>query len=184
MILRDVTEADLPSVAAIYGETVAHGTGSFEYDPPPVEEMAARWRAVTGWGLPYLCAEVDGRFAGYAAASLFRPRTGYRYTVEDSVYVADWAQGRGVGKALLNAVIARCEALGLRQMVAVIGDSGNVGSMALHRACGFEDAGVIRSVGWKHERWLDVVFMQRALGAGDSAAPDAEGLGIRETWGR
>lgn len=184
MNIRDVTEADLPHVAEIYAHEVLHGTGTFEYEPPPVEEMAARWRAVTGWGLPYLCAEVEGRFAGYAAASLFRPRTGYRYTVEDSVYVADWARGRGVGKALLQAVIARCEAMGLRRIAAAIGDSANTRSVALHRACGFEDVGVLRAVGWKHGRWLDVVLMQRALGAGDRGEPDGPGLLITETWGR
>lgn len=184
MIVRDATEADLPAIAALYGRHVLHGTASFEYDPPPVEEMAARWRAVTGHGLPYLVAELDGRFAGYAAASLFRPRTGYRYTVEDSVYVSEGAQGRGVGRGLLNALIARCEALGLRQMTAVIGDSANAASIALHRACGFEDAGVFRSVGWKHGRWVDVVMMQRALGAGDAGEPDAPGLAIAERWGR
>jgi len=184
MIVRDATEADIVDIAGLYGHSVLHGSGTFEYAPPPPSEMASRFRGVKALGLPYLAAEIDGRFAGYGACTAFRPRTGYRFTVEDSVYVADWAQGRGVGKALLTALIERCEAMGLRQMVAVIGDSANAASTALHRACGFEDAGTFRSVGWKHERWLDVVFMQRALGQGGGTPPEADGLDIAETWGR
>jgi len=184
MRVRDATEADVVDIAALYGHYVLHGSGSFEYAPPPPSEMAARLRAVKDHGLPYLVAEVDGRFAGYAAATPFRPRTGYRFTVEDSVYVAPDAQRQGVGRALLNMLISRCESLGLRQMVAVIGDSANESSVKLHRACGFEDVGVFRQVGWKHEQWLDIVMMQRALGKGGDAPPTADGLQIVERYGR
>lgn len=184
LIVRDATEADIAAAAAIYGHAVETGWGTFEYDPPPLEEMATRWRSVTGYGLPYLVAELDGEVAGYGACTPFRPRTGYRFTVEDSVYVDPRFQRRGVAGALLGALIARCEAAGFRQMVAVIGDSANAGSIALHRAAGFEHAGSFRSVGWKHDKWTDIVFMQRALGKGDGAAPGAPGLQIQERWGR
>lgn len=184
VIIRDATEADIASVQAIYAHAVLTGSGTFEYDPPPVDEMRTRWRSVVGYGLPYLIAELEGAVAGYGACSPFRPRTGYRFTVEDSIYVDARFQRRGVASALLAELIARCEAAGLRQMVAVIGDSANVGSVALHRRAGFVDAGGFRSVGFKHGTWMDIVFMQRALGAGDASPPDAPGLRIREVWGR
>ena len=184
MIVRDATEADITAAAVIYGHAVETGWGTFEYDPPPLGEMVTRWRSVVGYGLPYLVAELDGQVAGYGACTPFRPRTGYRFTVEDSVYVDPRFQRRGVAGALLGELIARCEDTGFRQMVAVIGDSANAGSIALHRAAGFEDAGGFRSVGWKHDKWTDIVFMQRPLGRGDAAPPDAEGLKIKEVWGR
>lgn len=184
MKIRDALEADIAAVQAIYAHAVLTGSGTFEYEPPPPEEMRTRWRSVLGYGLPYLVAEIDGVVAGYGACSPFRPRTGYRFTVENSVYVAEAFQRRGVARALLAELIGRCEGLGLRQMVAVIGDSGNGASIALHRAAGFEDVGVFRSVGFKHGRWIDIVMMQRALGEGDSSPPDAPGLAIREVWGR
>ena len=184
VIIRDATEADIASVQAIYAHAVLTGSGTFEYDPPPVDEMRTRWRSVVGYGLPYLIAELEGAVAGYGACSPFRPRTGYRFTVEDSICVDARFQRRGVASALLAELIARCEAAGLRQMVAVIGDSANVGSVALHRRAGFVDAGGFRSVGFKHGTWMDIVFMQRALGAGDASPPDAPGLRIREVWGR
>jgi phosphinothricin acetyltransferase len=184
MILRDAVEADIPAVQAIYGHAVAAGSGTFEYEPPPLEEMLTRWRSVRGYGLPYIVAEIDGAIAGYGACTPFRPRTGYRYTVEDSIYVDPVFQRRGVAVALLGELIARCEAAGFRQMVAVIGDSGNEASLALHRRAGFWVAGSFRSVGWKHEAWTDIVFMQRALGDGDATAPSSPGLAIKEIWGR
>ena len=184
VIIRDATEADIASVQAIYAHAVLTGSGTFEYDPPPVDEMRTRWRSVVGYGLPYLIAEVEGAVAGYGACSPFRPRTGYRFTVEDSIYVDARFHRRGVASALLTELIARCEAAGLRQMVAVIGDSANVGSVALHRRAGFAAAGSFRSVGFKHETWMNILFMQRALGAGGASPPDAPGLRIREVWGR
>jgi phosphinothricin acetyltransferase len=184
MIVRDATEADIAAVQAIYAHAVASGSGTFEYDPPPLDEMLTRWRSVAAYGLPYLVAEIDGQVAGYGACTPFRPRTGYRYTVEDSLYVAAAFQRRGVAGALLAELIARCERAGFRQMVAVIGDSGNAASIALHRAAAFEDAGSFRAVGYKHERWTDIVFMQRALGQGSATPPTAEGLRIKEVWGR
>jgi len=184
MIVRDAGEADIATVQGIYGHAVTHGSGTFEYDPPPLDEMKTRWRSVTGYGLPYLVAEIDGEVAGYGACTPFRPRTGYRFTVEDSIYVDPRFQRRGVARALLAELIARCEASGFRQMVAVIGDSGNAASVALHRDAGFEDAGSFRSVGYKHDKWTDIVFMQRALGQGDQTPPDAPGLRIKEVWGR
>jgi len=175
--IRLATEADAAAVAAVYGHHVLTGFGTFEEEPPTVEDMAGRMRAVLGRGLPWLVAEgEDGVVLGYAYAGPFRPRAAYRYAVEDSVYVAPEAMGQGVGKALVAEVIARCEALGLRQMIAVIGDSGNAGSIGLHASLGFEHAGVGRSLGYKHGRWVDIVWMQRALNAGDTAAPDAPGM--------
>jgi phosphinothricin acetyltransferase len=184
MIVRDATEADIASVQAIYARAVLTGSGTFEYEPPPFDEMLTRWRSVTGYGLPYLVAEIDGEVAGYGACTPFRPRTGYRFTVEDSVYVVERLQRRGVASALLGELVARCEKAGFRQMVAVIGDSANAGSIALHRAAGFEAAGSFRSVGYKYDKWTDIVFMQRMLGPGDTTPPDAAGLSIREIWGR
>ena len=176
MIIRPVAAADLAAVADIYAHYVLHSTVSFEEVPPDVEVMAQRHAAVTGRGLPYLCAQIDGAVVGYAYAGPYGTRAAYRYTVEDSVYVAPGFQGRGVGKALLSAVIAHCEAMGLRQMLAVIGDSGNAGSIALHTALGFTPAGMGASVGWKKGRWIDIVWMQRALNDGAASAPRGDGI--------
>ena len=175
-LIRPALASDAAALAAIYGHHVLHGLGTFEEVPPLAAEMAARWAAVTGLGLPYLVAEIDGQVAGLAYAGLFRPRAAYRYTVEDTVYVAPDRMGQGLGKMLLGAVITVCEGMGLRQMVAMIGDSGNAGSIGVHRACGFEPAGVLPAVGYKHGRWVDVVQMRRALNAGGDAAPDGAGL--------
>jgi phosphinothricin acetyltransferase len=176
MIVRPASEADAEALAAIYGHAVLHGFGTFEEEPPSPAEIEQRRRAVAELGLPYLVAEEDGRVLGFAYAAPFRPRAAYRYTVEDSVYVAPDAVGRGVGRAVLEAVIGSCEALGLRQLVAVIGDSGNAASIALHRGLGFQDAGVGRSFGYKHGRWVDIVWMQKSLNGGDGGGPDAAGL--------
>ena len=176
MIIRAATEGDAEALAAIYGHAVLHGFGTFETTPPAPEEMDRRRRVIAEHGLPYLVAEADGRVLGYAYASVFRPRPGYRFTVEDSVYVAPDAGGRGVGHAVLSQVLAACEAMGLRQVVAVIGDSGNAGSIALHRKLGFTDSGAIRDAGHKHGRWVDIVLMQKTLNGGSTRDPDAPGL--------
>jgi L-amino acid N-acyltransferase YncA len=178
MIIRPATLADAAACQAIYGHAAVHGTGTFEEAEPPLQEMQRRMAAVLDAGLPYLVAEADGRVLGFAYAGPFRLRAAYRYTVEDSVYVAPDAHGRGVGKTLLTAVIAACEALGLHQMLAVIGDSANTGSIGLHRSCGFEMVGTSPGLGFKHGRFVDVVFMQRALNGGAYAQPAAPGLAL------
>ena len=175
MIIRAATAADAEALAAIYGHHVLHGFGTFEEDPPSPAEMESRRAAIVERGLPYLVAEEDGRVLGFAYAGPFRPRQAYRYTLEDSVYIAPEAVGKGVGRAVLSAVIAECEALGIRQLVAVIGDSGNAASIGLHRSLGFTDAGVGRSFGFKHGRWVDIVWMQKPLNGGDESAPDTPG---------
>lgn len=169
---------DAEALAAIYGHHVLHGFGTFEEEPPSSAEMEGRRAAIADRGLPYLVAEEAGRVLGFAYAAPFRPRQAYRYTLEDSVYVAPDAVGKGVGRAVLSAVIAECEALGIRQLVAVIGDSGNAASIGLHRALGFEDAGVGRSFGFKHGRWVDIVWMQKPLNGGDQTAPVTAGVSL------
>jgi len=176
MQVRSASAADAPALAALYGHHVLHGLGTFETEAPSAEDMAGRLAAVQAIGLPYLVAEADGAILGFAYGAPFRPRASYRYTVEDSVYIAPNLLGRGVGKALLGEIIAACEGMGLRQMVAVIGDSENARSIALHRGIGFEPVGVFRAIGFKHGRWVDVVMMQRPLNAGAEAQPDAPGL--------
>ena len=170
-LLRPSIEADLPAIQAIYAHAVQHGTGTFETDAPDVAEMGRRRTEVLGRGLPFLVAEVGGEVVGYAYANYFRPRLAYRYCLEDSIYLARDAQGKGLGKLLLAELIARCEAAGGRQMLAVIGDAENKGSVGLHAALGFEHTGVLKASGWKLGRWLDVVLMQRPLGHGDTNAP-------------
>lgn len=178
MIVRAATEADAEALAAIYGDAVLHGFGTFEMIPPDAAAMDARRRDAQAYGLPYVVAEEQGRVLGFACAHPYRPRPGYRFTAEDTVYVAPDAKGKGVGRALLGEVIAACEAFGIRQLVAVIGDSQNAGSIALHRSVGFEPAGVNRSVGFKHGRWVDIVHMQKALNGGDSLPPDGPGIAL------
>ena len=169
LLLRPSTPADLPAITEIYAEAVLNGTGTFELAPPPDQaEMARRRDEVLSKGLPWLVAEVDGRVLGYAYANHFRPRRAYRFCVEDSIYLHPEARGRGLGRLLLAELLARCEAAGARQMLAVIGDAQNAGSIAVHAALGFEHTGVLKASGWKFDRWLDVVLMQRALGTGDS----------------
>lgn len=173
LTIRDSRASDVPAIAAIYGHWVAHGLASFELEPPGAEEMAKRREAVLGGLYPYLVAEDEaGRVLGYAYASAYRARPAYRFSVENSVYVAPGAGRGGVGKALLTALLARCEAQGFRLVVAVIGDSGNAASIALHRACGFAHAGLLPAVGWKHGRWVDSVLMTRPLGPGAAAPPE------------
>jgi phosphinothricin acetyltransferase len=176
LIIRTATADDAAALAAIYGHHVLHGLGTFEEVPPSADEMARRLAAVLDRGLPYLVADIDGAVVGLAYAAPFRTRAAYRYTVEDSVYIAPDRLGQGVGKALLSAVIANSEALGLRQMVALIGDSGNGGSIGLHRSCGFEPTGVFGGLGYKAGRWVDVVVMQRRLNA--DGPPQGAGLNL------
>jgi L-amino acid N-acyltransferase YncA len=176
MIIRPATEADAEALAAIYGHAVLHGFGTFEEEPPSPADMEGRRRLIVNRGLPYLVAEDAGHVLGFAYAGPFRPRAAYRYTLEDSVYVAPDAVGKGVGKALLVAIIAACEALGVRQLIAVVGDSGNSASLALHHSLGFEQTGIGHSVGFKHGRWVDIVQLQKPLNGGDSRMPDAPGV--------
>ncbi|WP_332116365.1 N-acetyltransferase family protein [Azorhizobium caulinodans] len=174
MLLRPATLADVPAIADIYDDAVRTGTASFELDPPGVGEMTRRFDALMAGDYPYLVAvDTDETLLGYAYAGAFRPRIAYRFTVENSIYVAPGAQRRGVGKALLTALVRECEARGFRQMVAVIGDSANAGSIGVHRACGFRDVGIIKGSGLKFGRWLDTVLMQRDLGPGESTVPEA-----------
>ena len=173
LTIRPSSDADTDAICAIYDWNVRHGTGTFEIDPPDAAEMARRRADVRGKGLPWLVAERAGQVLGYAYANLFRPRPAYRYCVEDSIYLAPEAQHQGIGRALLAELLAQCEAAGARQVLAVIGDSANLGSIGVHRNLGFESTGVLRSAGWKFDRWLDVVLMQKSLGAGDRSAPPA-----------
>jgi L-amino acid N-acyltransferase YncA len=164
--VRGCTHDDLAEVREIYALEVREGTASFELEPPTLAEMIARFAAIKAAGLPYLVAELEGQIAGYAYAAHYRPRPAYRYTVEDSVYVARWARRQGVGRALLAAVIERTSAQGMRQMVAIIGDSAHTASIELHARAGFRLVGTLEYVGWKFGRWLDTVIMQRPLGSG------------------
>jgi L-amino acid N-acyltransferase YncA len=170
-LVRDARASDLAAITAIYAHHVRHGLASFEIEPPDEAQMRKRFEAVLAQGLPYLACELEGRLAGYAYASPYRSRAAYRFALEDSVYVHPALGGRGAGRALLGALIRRCEAAGFRQLVAVIGDSGNAPSLRLHSALGFREAGVLRAIGHKHGRWVDSVLMQRALGEGDSTSP-------------
>ncbi len=174
-LLRDTTEADLGTITALYADEVLHRTATFELDPPDEAEMASRLAGVRKLDLPWLTAELDGRVVGYAYLSPFRLRPAYRYCVELSVYVAPDAQGRGVGRALMAALIDRARAMGLRHLIGAIGDSANTGSIALHRSAGFREAGVWRETGWKFDRWIDVVLMQLDL-TPDGAPPVTDGL--------
>ncbi|MDF1486149.1 GNAT family N-acetyltransferase [Ramlibacter sp. H39-3-26] len=170
--IRPSRDGDMPAVTAIYAHHVLTGTASFELEAPTLAAMRERRADVLAKPLPYLVAEdADGAILGYAYANHFRPRPAYRFCVENSIYLAPSAQRRGVGRALLAALIAGCEAAGARQMVAVIGGSDNAGSIGLHAALGFAPAGVLRASGWKFGRWHDTVLMQKALGAGDTTTP-------------
>jgi len=167
--VRAAVQDDLPAIQAIYAHHVRHGTGTFEEIPPDLEDMAARFAAVAQHSLPWLVAELDGRIAGYAYAAPFRPRSAYRFTVEDSIYVAPDAQRMGVGFVLLSALVLACEARGLRRLLAVIGDSQNLASITLHQRCGFSHQGVLTGVGLKFGRWLDVVLMEHRFAVTNDA---------------
>ncbi len=178
MIIRAATSDDAAAVQAIYAHHVAYGTGTFEETAPTVEQMSQRMADVARHGLPWIIVEEQQRLLGYAYASPFRLRSAYRYTAEDSVYVAPDAQNRGVGKAALREVLTLCGAMGLRQILAVIGDSTNTGSIGVHRSLGFEMIGTAPGLGFKQNRFLDVVFMQKALNGGDQGTPDWPGLAL------
>lgn len=171
MQLRSATSEDLPQVSLIYAHHVLHGLASFELEPPSLDEMLGRHEKILAGGYPYLVACDGATVLGYAYASQYRPRPAYRYTVEDSIYIGPGLAGRGIGKALLTRLIAECEARGFRQMLAVIGDSANLASISLHRACGFELKCTLDAFGFKFGRWVDSVLMQRPLGQGASCPP-------------
>ena len=168
IVIRPSNGADLDAITRIYAWSVKNGSGTFEMEPPDRLEIERRRADVLARGWPWLVLEHLGAVAGYAYASPFRPRPAYRFCVEDSVYLAPESVGRGFGRLLLAELLARCEAAGARQMLAVIGDSANAGSIGVHRALGFAPAGTLVAAGWKFDRWLDVVIMQKALGPGDA----------------
>ncbi|HUN48153.1 MAG TPA: GNAT family N-acetyltransferase [Stellaceae bacterium] len=170
-LVRPSRDADTEAIAAIYAHHVSHGVASFELEPPPLEEMRRRRGDLVARGYPHLAAVRDDAVLGYAYAGPYRPRAAYGDTVENSVYLRPDAIGRGIGRMLLETLIRECEARGFRQMIAVVGDSGNSASIGLHERAGFRRVGVLRSVGYKHGRWLDSVLLQRALGAGDGSPP-------------
>lgn len=176
MLIRDAAQADVPAITAIYGHHVMHGTGTFDETPPDQSEMAARLARITGHGWAWLVAEgEDGSVIGYAHYAPFRDKSGFRHAAEDSIYVRNDVRGQGVGKALVQALIERAQKAGFRQMVAIIGDAENVGSIGLHVSLGFRRVGVMKAVGLKFGRWLDVVVMQRDLGDGDRSLPTRPG---------
>ena len=169
--IRAATAADLPAITAIYREAVLHGTATFELVPPDLVEMTRRYDDITSAGFPYLVAMLNGRVVGYCYASLYRARPAYRFTVENAIYLAPDSHRRGVGTKLLERLIAACQALGFRQIIAVIGDSANAGSIGVHAKAGFQMIGLHPDVGFKFGRWLDIVMMQRALGGGGRTWP-------------
>ena len=170
--IRAAVADDLPAITALYAREVDDHVATYEYDTPDQAEMTRRWQAIVAQGYPYIVAELDERFAGYAYASSYRSREGYRWTVEDTVYIVPELQGRGVGRALLQRLIDECTGLGFRQMVAVVGDVSNTASIALHERLGFRTAGVFAGLGRKHGRWLDTVQMQLDLGTGRTTPPE------------
>jgi L-amino acid N-acyltransferase YncA len=174
-LIRPSRDADLPEITAIYGHHVLHGTGTFEIDPPTLADMTTRRADVLSKGLPYLVAEqTEGgttRVVGFAYCTWFKPRPAYRFSAEDSVYVAPNLQAKGVGRALLAELAAKAESIGVRKLIAVIGDSANAGSIGVHRAIGFSHVGILKACGWKFDRWLDVVMMEKSLGFGDTTSP-------------
>jgi L-amino acid N-acyltransferase YncA len=169
--VRPATPEDLPAIQAIYAHHVLHGLASFEEQAPPVEELRRRFDDVNARGLPWLAADFGGTLAGYGYCAPYRARSAYRYALEDSIYVRPGSEGRGVGSALLEALIRECERLGYRQMIAVIGDSANLASINLHASFGFLRVGTLRSVGFKFGRWVDSILMQRSLEPGDARPP-------------
>ena len=170
-LIRKSCEGDIDTITAIYAHHVQHGTGTFEIDAPSATEMATRQSDVLSKGLPYLIAEIDQQVVGFAYCNWFKPRPAYRFSAEDSIYLAPRAQGAGLGRALLSELIAQAKMVGLRKLIAVIGDSRNAASIGLHRAVGFTDVGILKSCGWKFDQWQDVVLMECVLGEGDSTAP-------------
>lgn len=171
-LIRPSRDEDLDAVTRIYGHHVLNGTGTFETTPPSLADMTARRADVLGKGLPWLVAEEDGQVIGFAYGNWFKPRPAYRFSVEDSIYMDPAAHRKGLGRALLAELLAVLERTGTRKVMAVIGDSNNASSIGVHRALGFEMVGVVQSCGWKFDRWLDIVMMQKTLGQGDSTPPN------------
>jgi L-amino acid N-acyltransferase YncA len=169
--IRSANDADIGAITTIYAHHVLHGTGTFETSPPTQEDMAARRADVLSKGLPYLVIEDATGVLGFAYCNWFKPRPAYRFSAEDSIYLAPHANGRGLGRLLLTELIAQAERIGVRKLIAVIGDSANTGSIGVHRTCGFAHVGVLSTCGWKFDRWLDVVLMERAIGMGSASAP-------------
>jgi L-amino acid N-acyltransferase YncA len=167
-LIRPSTDTDIPAITGIYAHHVLHGTGTFETEPPSQAEMASRRADVLGKKLPYLVIQVDGNTLGFAYANWFKPRPAYRFSVEDSIYMADGSGGKGLGKLLLTELLAQLERGGIRKSMAVIGDSENKGSIGVHLACGFSHIGIVKSCGWKFGQWRDIVLMEKTLGLGDS----------------
>ena len=170
-IIRPSQLEDIPAITAIYAHHVLHGTGTFEVDPPTQDDMTSRRADVLSKRLPYLVATEGDKLLGFAYCNWFKPRPAYRFSAEDSIYMAPDAQSRGLGRALLAELMAQAELAGVRKLIAVIGDSANVGSVGVHRSVGFSHVGTLKSCGWKFDRWLDVVMMDKSLGLGDSSAP-------------
>ena len=171
LTLRPSTDADVPAITAIYAHHVLHGTGTFETTPPTQAEMTTRRLDVLARGLPYLVAERGGKVLGFAYCQWFKPRPAYRYSAEDSIYLHPEVARQGLGKQLLAALVHQAEAAGVRKLIAVIGDSGNAGSIGVHRSLGFTRVGVIANCGWKFDRWLDIVLMEKVIGAGAGTPP-------------
>ena len=172
-IIRPACEQDIAAITAIYRHHVLNSTGTFEVEPPSDGEMSRRRQDVLGKGLPYLVAvDETGQVLGYAYANWFKPRPAYRFSAEDSIYVAESARGQRIGALLLHALCEACQAAGVRKLIAVIGDSDNAASIGVHAGRGFSHAGTLSSVGWKFGRWLDIVMMDKSLGEGDSSCPE------------
>ncbi|MFM8822045.1 MAG: N-acetyltransferase family protein [Betaproteobacteria bacterium] len=169
--IRTSQPSDMPAITAIYKHHVLHGTGTFEIDPPSLEDMTARREDVLSKGLPYLVLESEGKVLGFAYCNWFKPRPAYRFSAEDSIYLAADAAGKGWGRMLLAELCLAAEKVGIRKLIAVIGDSGNAGSIGVHTALGFKHVGIVSGCGWKFERWLDIVMMEKALGLGQTQAP-------------
>lgn len=172
VVIRDRTDTDMSAITAIYGFHVLHGASSWEFTPPDETEMTKRAKAIEAAGYPYLVAEMDGQIAGYAYVSAYRPRPAYKNTVEHSVYIDETVRRGGVGSKLLAALIEACEARGYRQMIAIVGDSTNTQSIDFHKKMGFEEVGVVKNIGFKFNRWMDQVLLQRSLGPGADTPPD------------
>ncbi|MGO4447956.1 N-acetyltransferase family protein [Phyllobacterium sp. TAF24] len=170
--IRPAQPSDLPAITAIYRDAVLYGTATYEIEPPDLTEMTRRFHTITSDGFPYCVAEINGVVAGYAYASYFRTRPAYWWSVEDSIYIAPEAKGKGIGKALLQRLIVDCTALGFRQFIAVIGDGhDSSASVRLHASCGFKHSGIIKGSGFKHGRWLDTVLMQLDMNGGTDTLP-------------
>jgi phosphinothricin acetyltransferase len=175
-MIRPSSEEDMVAVTAIYAHHVRHGSGSFEIEPPSLQDMLARRAEVLGRGLPWLVLEDSGKVIGYAYCNWFRPRPAYRFAAENSIYLADGVQGLGLGRALLSELLARAEQAGMRKMIAVIGDTANSSSIGLHLSLGFTHIGTLVATGWKFGRWLDTVLMEKKLGWGDQLPPSNTGV--------